>query len=203
MATEWQKAHPEELCAYAKKYRETHREKIRASRKKYREANPEKIRARFKKWTQDNPEKRRAGHRRYYEAHPENSEESRARYNRWAKANPEKVYVKWKKWCEANPEKARVNRAIDCARRKQRLSLVIRDRVDPYEIFDRDKWKCRKCGVETPIELHGTYKPNAPVMDHIIPVTLGGPHTRTNLQCLCRKCNATKSARYKGQLAFL
>jgi 5-methylcytosine-specific restriction endonuclease McrA len=30
-------------------------------------------------------------------------------------------------------------------------------------------------------------------VDHIMPISKGGTHERTNLQCLCRKCNEDKS----------
>lgn len=64
---------------------------------------------------------------------------------------------------------------------------------DPFEIFDRDKWKCQMCGVRTPKENRATYLDSAPELDHIIPVSKGGLHTRSNTQCLCRKCNGEKS----------
>lgn len=39
----------------------------------------------------------------------------------------------------------------------------------------------------------GTYKVNAPELDHIIPIAKGGAHVWSNLQCACRECNAAKS----------
>lgn len=64
---------------------------------------------------------------------------------------------------------------------------------DPFEIFDRDKWHCQMCGISTPKINRGTYLDDAPELDHIIPVSKGGLHTRLNTQCLCRKCNGEKS----------
>lgn len=72
--------------------------------------------------------------------------------------------------------------------------------VTAIKVFERDGWRCQLCGCSTPKRLRGTYKPNAPEVDHIIPMSLGGGHTWANVQCSCRKCNADKSAKPLGQL---
>lgn len=65
---------------------------------------------------------------------------------------------------------------------------------DPHEVLRRDNYTCQICGVKTPIELRGTLDDCAPELDHIIPLALGGEHSKNNTQCLCRKCNHTKGA---------
>lgn len=67
------------------------------------------------------------------------------------------------------------------------------DEFSPVEILDRDGWKCGLCGQDTPKDLRGTRRQNAPEVDHKIPVSRGGAHTRENCWCLCRKCNRRKS----------
>jgi len=64
---------------------------------------------------------------------------------------------------------------------------------DPFEVFDRDNWHCKTCGVRTPKNKRGSFDDDAPELDHITPLSKGGVHTRANTQCLCRKCNGTKS----------
>jgi 5-methylcytosine-specific restriction endonuclease McrA len=54
-------------------------------------------------------------------------------------------------------------------------------------IMERDGFRCRRCG-------------NGPadarlVIDHIVPIALGGKSTDGNLQTLCDPCNAGKAAR--------
>lgn len=66
--------------------------------------------------------------------------------------------------------------------------------VNAMTVFNRDGWKCRACGCDTPRRLRGSCDDNAPELDHIIPVCKGGSHTLDNLQCLCRTCNALKSS---------
>ncbi|MGE3807155.1 MAG: HNH endonuclease [Gemmataceae bacterium] len=93
----------------------------------------------------------------------------------------------------------RARRKADKYRR--RASVI--ERFDPLEVLARDRWRCQLCGVKTPERLRGTYQPNAPELDHIIPIALGGSHSRANTQCACRSCNGTKGARELGQLLLV
>lgn len=77
-------------------------------------------------------------------------------------------------------------------RRDERLIRNGLERFNELEVLARDGWRCCLCGIETPRELRGTFDPRAPEIDHIIPVSRGGPHTRRNTQCACRRCNLLK-----------
>ena len=61
--------------------------------------------------------------------------------------------------------------------------------VEPLVVFDRDGWRCQICGKATPKERRGSHYPNAPELDHRIPLSRGGSHTYDNVQCSCRRCN--------------
>jgi 5-methylcytosine-specific restriction endonuclease McrA len=63
------------------------------------------------------------------------------------------------------------------------------------QVLERDGWRCRLCGCDTPRSLRGTTAPNAPEVDHIVPLSKGGGHTWDNVQCACRRCNGEKGAR--------
>jgi 5-methylcytosine-specific restriction endonuclease McrA len=65
--------------------------------------------------------------------------------------------------------------------------------IDPIKVLERDGWRCQICGVSTPQTLRGTYNKRAPELDHVVPISKGGLHTWTNLQCACRECNGAKS----------
>jgi 5-methylcytosine-specific restriction endonuclease McrA len=72
--------------------------------------------------------------------------------------------------------------------------------VRPDAVFRRCRWRCQLCGCATPQRLRGTTKPNAPELDHIVPIALGGGHTWDNVQLACRRCNSAKGAKPLGQL---
>lgn len=90
---------------------------------------------------------------------------------------------------------------------KARRRAVVRgadaERFDPFEIFDRDGWRCHICGCSTPRRLRGTYEDRAPELDHVIPLAAGGEHSRKNTACSCRKCNIAKADRPLGQLRLI
>ena len=66
---------------------------------------------------------------------------------------------------------------------------------DPFEIFDRDGWHCRMCGCHTPSSKRGSCNDDAPELDHVMPLSKGGDHTRDNTMLLCRRCNQEKGDR--------
>ena len=83
---------------------------------------------------------------------------------------------------------------------RARLRKVKVETVDPIRVFDRDAWKCQICGIKTPRAKRGTIKPNAPELDHIVPLSVGGEHSYRNTQCACRSCNAAKGNNVYGQI---
>lgn len=95
-----------------------------------------------------------------------------------------------------NKHKWRKSTAI----RRARLAGVIRDRFDPFTVFERDKWKCHICGCHTPKRLRGTSEDRAPELDHILPLAAGGEHSMRNTACSCRKCNMAKNDKPLGQM---
>ena len=51
---------------------------------------------------------------------------------------------------------------------------------DPREIFIASGWRCYLCGAETPKAISGKNHPQAPQLDHVVPLSRGGPHTPEN-----------------------
>jgi 5-methylcytosine-specific restriction endonuclease McrA len=89
------------------------------------------------------------------------------------------------------------------ARRRALERGIEAERFDPIEILSRDKWRCHICGCSTPRRLRGTFEPQAPELDHIVPLAAGGKHTRINTACACRRCNIAKGARILGQMRLV
>lgn len=80
------------------------------------------------------------------------------------------------------------------ARSRARLYGVRYERVNTAAVFIRDEWVCQLCGSATLKAERGTWHPLAPEIDHIIPMSRGGPHTFDNVQCVHRQCNEAKGA---------
>jgi len=74
------------------------------------------------------------------------------------------------------------------------------ERFKPVTVLKRDGWRCQLCGKKLNPKHRGTHRDDAPELDHIIPLSLGGEHSKRNTQCACRKCNLSKSNSEIGQL---
>lgn len=67
--------------------------------------------------------------------------------------------------------------------------------TDPRKVYDRDGWICGLC--DEPVDPDLVYPdPMSASLDHVIPMSLGGPHHLDNLQCSHWLCNVQKSNRY-------
>jgi 5-methylcytosine-specific restriction endonuclease McrA len=78
------------------------------------------------------------------------------------------------------------------ARAKKYGSFYIH--FDVRLIYQRDGYKCKMCGVKV-VKGHnnrGEYRKNLASIDHIIPLSMGGPHSPENCQTLCVECNSKK-----------
>lgn len=163
-------------CAHVKARYHANLEASRAANRKRQKrryaANPEKYKAEVQAWRKANPDKHKAISRE------------------WALANPEKAREYKRKYEKANP----VKRADHVHKRRARLAGVETDSYTRKEIFDRDGGKCVHCGTE----LH--LKPYGFEIDHIVPISLGGPDTRANVQLACRTCNRKRSKNLTGQV---
>jgi 5-methylcytosine-specific restriction endonuclease McrA len=70
----------------------------------------------------------------------------------------------------------------------------ITERFDAAEIYERDGWTCALCG--RPIDRNLSYPDRLSAsLDHIVPVSKGGQHTRENTQAAHFTCNTSKRDR--------
>jgi hypothetical protein len=87
--------------------------------------------------------------------------------------------------------------------RRARLRGAGYEKFEDLEIFERDKWKCGICLKR----INKTILwPNrmCVTLDHIIPVSEGGPHSRANTRAAHYSCNSSRSNRGGNeQLALL
>lgn len=99
--------------------------------------------------------------------------------------------------CQACKRLSRIaaRRIAKIVRRARAKNAPVLERVDPLVVFDRAGWRCQSCGCDTPKALRGSMHDDAPELDHIVPISQGGAHAYSNVQCLCRVCNILKSDR--------
>jgi len=96
--------------------------------------------------------------------------------------------------CGKRTESHRVlHRQFKALRKARAKSNGPHERINPLIVFNRGGWVCYLCKCDTPKELRGTIEPNAPEVEHIIPLARGGFHTYGNVACCCRACNIEKS----------
>lgn len=214
----WRQANPERYAAQRKRHRQRHKEEIaeyqrqwtakhvlsererkqrwqeknrersRETKRRWAQAHPDKARASARRWQRANPEKMRAAVRRYTQRYPE---QVRARGKAWREANPEKRRQRWRDWCARNPERLREL----LARRRARRRGAFVENVDPREIYERDKGLCGIC--------HRHVASKKMSLDHIVPLSRGGEHSRRNVQLAHLRCNESRGAgRLPGQLRF-
>lgn len=65
------------------------------------------------------------------------------------------------------------------------------ERFSPRAVFERDGWVCGICGDSVDPNLRWP-DPMSASLDHIIPLSRSGAHTRANTQCSHLRCNISK-----------
>lgn len=80
-------------------------------------------------------------------------------------------------------------------RRRVKKYGAVYESFSRFEVFERDNWMCGICGKKTLVSKLGTVHKRSPTLDHIIPLSKGGGHTRLNSQCACLVCNIKKGDR--------
>jgi hypothetical protein len=66
------------------------------------------------------------------------------------------------------------------------------------EIYERDHWVCGICG--NPVDRSLVWPdPMSVSLDHIVPLSRGGAHTRANVRCTHLHCNVSKGAQIVAQ----
>lgn len=83
--------------------------------------------------------------------------------------------------------------------RRARLASAVSESIAAKDIFDRDGWRCGICGEKVDKRLKWP-APRSASLDHIVPISAGGTHVRSNVQCAHLGCNSRKRDGAGGQL---
>jgi 5-methylcytosine-specific restriction endonuclease McrA len=167
---------PAKAQGYNEEYRVAHADRLRENAATRYAANPEPVKERSAQWQKDNPEKVKIA-----------AKKANAKYRA---EHPEQVKADKAAWDNAHPERCRDY----THRRRVRLRDGIVEDFLATEIFERDHYVCGLC--DEPIDpFLSNRHPMMASLDHIIPITKGGHHTRDNVQAAHLRCNLSKGNR--------
>ena len=185
----------EQYNAQRRARRAANHEAVRAVERAWREAHPEKVRQFDRnEWVAmcAAPEKRdreRERGRQWREGHADElTDKRRAEYQ----AKRTEIDARLKAFREADPERYRKKQAEAARRRRARLAAVEVGKVDFDAISERDGGRCGICGKKV--------ARSDASLDHIVPVSKGGPHVPSNVQLAQLRCNQSRSTKGPGQL---
>ena len=116
----------------------------------------------FREWRRRNPERARAIKKRWRDAHPEKQQAAR---ERWSEANHQRELDKGHRY-----------------RARKRGAYV--EKVDRLAIYERDGGICQLCDESVARDKFD--------LDHIVPISKGGPHMPSNVRLAHRSCNARR-----------
>lgn len=87
-------------------------------------------------------------------------------------------------------------------KRKARKKAVKHEPINRDYVFRRDNHKCQICKEPLNMNLKWPH-PGFATIDHIVPLSKGGPHTLDNVQAAHLRCNCKKGNRSAGDQALL
>jgi len=156
--------------------------------------NPEKTRLNIKKWETNNKEKVKKFKK---ECYLRNYDKVFETHHKWEIANKDKVRQYTKRTNIKNIEKIKAYRKTDQRKAtitnyKHKIRAIIKETdIDAKWLYNlkSNSDKCSLCNVEL---ITGGNYPNTKHIDHIIPLNIGGTHTKDNVRIICRDCNLSR-----------
>ena len=127
---------------------------------------------------------------------PAGKERRRSEWRRWKRTPGGKAHTIRHQQSELGKSyKARVNY-------KRRTGTGEIEKFRNEEIFERDNWKCHVCGKAVNKDLDSRDALSA-TLDHLIPISLGGGHTKLNIKTAHRRCNSQRGNSKSTQLVLV
>jgi 5-methylcytosine-specific restriction endonuclease McrA len=166
----WYERNREHALAYAKE-----RYDPEAAQRKYarEKAAPEIMaarKARYDQWRSENPDK------------------AKRATQAWRDANRARVRENARAWAAANRESLRLQKRASNRLRRGRIAATVVEPVDYAAILAEHGMFCHICSlvIVDESDLH---------FDHVIPLSLGGPHSAENIRPAHALCNIRKGAK--------
>jgi 5-methylcytosine-specific restriction endonuclease McrA len=189
-AKEYYKNNKKKMLKKNKIYRDENKEQLFKKRQIYCNNNKEIIQEKQHAYYQTNRDTHIEHNHSYYNANQKQILEQKRNY--W-KINKEELNKKQRQRRKDDPEKIR---SYGRKARHKRRALTAEAKIEnfnPSEVFKRDSYICQSCGIKTRPDYKNYNHDKYPNLDHIIPLSLGGEHSKRNTQCLCHKCNMAKN----------
>lgn len=184
----WYHAHPEEARANRQRWLEANREKAYAASEKWAKANPDRRREHYRRYRLKNPEKRKE----YLKQRPDLVKAAKARYR--AKPDTRAKELQAERRRRATPAGNEAMREYAHRRRARKRSTWV-ETVRLSELVRRDAGKCGLCGRKV--------KKQERSIDHIVPLSRGGPHSLKNTQLAHLRCNTARNNHGPAQLRLI
>lgn len=90
-----------------------------------------------------------------------------------------------------HPAAHAARKARQRAIRRGRLERDSAELIVPWMVYSDDRWICHLCGGK--VDKHKAHPhPQAPTLDHVIPLARGGLHVRSNVRTAHFICNSVK-----------
>ena len=161
-------------------WRSKNPEKVRNQNKRQYQKNRDSIIKKVMDWAKKNPERHKFFVSRWGKNNREKCIESARKYR---VRNPEKQLAKTRNYRAAHPEKMT---EWNHNRRARKMSVGGSiSAKDWREIKDKYGNKCLCC-----------HRTNVSItMDHVVPLSEGGKHDKSNIQPLCGSCNSAKGTK--------
>jgi len=161
------------------KWRRNNIERFKKNCKLWSKNNPERCKINYKKWCLKNPNKVKEINKRYRKK----CINKRKKYSKdYFKINKTKCYEMMKVWRKNNPEKIRAIRRKSIYKRRLRQKFTNITTLFLIELKAKTKI-CPYCYQHIK-KYH---------LDHIIPLSKGGTHTKDNVCYCCAECNLKKN----------
>jgi len=181
---QWYSEHREAVLAQHRQYRAENRDAIAKQRQQHYLENREEIAERARRHRKVNRKAIRAAKKRYY---IENREKIWEYQERYRAENREKVAEHKRRWELANPERARENgrRSAGVRRARKRATQVVNFTQEQFE--QKMAYYGNSCYLKLDCCTGGFDE-----VEHVKPLSKGGPHMIANFRPACTPCNRRK-----------